>query len=103
MDLLTIAFTLAIVFVIFSPLLFQNRVRYENGVTTRGWVYLFSSKWFGATFIFLLLFGNYSEFTFLFVVNKLTTTLVFSFFVSFLANFKTIFIGKSRSRENLGG
>jgi hypothetical protein len=69
-------------------------VRLENGKETKMWVQLFSSKWFGATFAFILLFGNYSEFTLTFVVNKITLTVIIAFFISLLANVKLIFTTK---------
>ncbi|QOY35600.1 hypothetical protein AWH56_023480 [Anaerobacillus isosaccharinicus] len=90
LDLLTVISTAAIAIVIFSPYIFRYNMRFENGKEVKLWVHLFSSKWFGATFIFLLLFGNYSEFTLVFVFNKITSTVIFSFFISLLGNFKLI-------------
>ncbi len=100
-DMLTIIFTVAaLLIIIVSPILFRKNVYLENGRELSGWVHLFSSKWFGATFVFLLLFGNYSEFTLFFVVNKLAVTLVLSFFTSLLANYKLL-LGKKMSIEKI--
>ncbi|RXJ04212.1 hypothetical protein DS745_02160 [Anaerobacillus alkaliphilus] len=98
-DVLSIVFSVAILTIIFSPFLFRKEVHLEDGRDTKLWVHLFSSKWFGATFVFVLLFGNYSEFTFLFVMNKLASTLVVAFFISVIGNSKLLFNRKNSTTK----
>ncbi|MEB1809084.1 MAG: hypothetical protein LPK26_17660 [Bacillaceae bacterium] len=94
-DILGILLTLGLFILIFSPILFSKKQK--DSTESMGWAGLFKSKWFGIPFIFLLLFGNYSELAFLNLALIITCSIIASFLISFIANRKLLVKSKDVS------
>ncbi|RXJ04405.1 hypothetical protein DS745_03195 [Anaerobacillus alkaliphilus] len=85
-DFLSVMLTFGLFILIFSPILFSKKQK--DSTEYIGWVGLFRSRWFGIPLIFLLLFGNYTEFAFLNIVYIIISSIIVSFLISLIANRK---------------
>ncbi len=85
-------FSLVLLFIIFSPLIF-SKIQKKNTVII-GWKGVVKSRWFGIPLIFLLLF---SYFGFLNLTTAITFSIVVSLFISLIANTLAYILNKRKS------
>ncbi|WP_026673746.1 hypothetical protein [Alkalihalobacterium bogoriense] len=93
-NILGLILTIALYLLIFSPLLSKKGSKPESEKV--GWYNIFSSKWFGIPFIFLLLFGNYSEFQFTNLFYHVAVVFVIALIISLIMHRKSIINLKGR-------
>ncbi|WP_368505059.1 hypothetical protein AB3N04_05265 [Alkalihalophilus sp. As8PL] len=83
-DVLSMLLTLALLLLIFSPLIFSRR-QVESKIEF-GWKHVLKSKWFGIPFIFLLLLTDFSTLTLGYILIVMVSALMVSFLLSFIVH-----------------
>ncbi|KMJ55446.1 hypothetical protein AB685_27200 [Bacillus sp. LL01] len=83
-DVLSMLLTLALLLLIFSPLIFSRRQK-ESRIEFC-WKHVLKSKWFRIPFIFLLLLTDFSTLTLGYIFIMMVSALMVSFLLSFIVH-----------------